>query len=190
MRKPRFIAENITYHITSRFIECRNAIEDDTLKALLEFCITLALEKYTFELINYQIMDNHIHLLIRTVPGGASISRIVQYIKSRFAHRYNKLHQRTGPVWNERFKDSIVEFADNPRMYLLNLIWYFANNPVRAGKVKSPLDSYFGGSKAYFDKNYRPQVKITYHKYFLELGTTIDECIEILHAYFRGEVWI
>jgi len=188
MRKLRFIAPNITYHVTSRIIECRNMMEEDSIKALFEYCITLALEKYEFELINYQIMDNHIHLLIRTVEGGASISRIVQYIKSRFAQRFNRMMQRTGPVWNERFKDSIVEFADNPRMYLFNLLWYFANNPVRAGKVKSPFESYFGGSRAYFDRNYRPTVKITLHQYFLELGNTLEQCIERLCAYCRGEL--
>jgi putative transposase len=165
-------------------------MEDDSIKTLFEYCITLALEKYPFELINYQIMDNHVHLLIRTVEGGASISRIVQYIKSRFAQRFNRMMQRTGPVWNERFKDSIVEFADNPRMYLLNLIWYFANNPVRAGKVESPFESYFGGSKAYFDKNFSPNVKITLHQYFLELGDTLEESIEKLLSYFRGELWL
>ena len=187
MRKPRYIAPNITYHVTSRLIECRNMMEDDSINALFEYCITLALEKYPFELINYQIMDNHVHLLIRTVEGGASISRIVQYIKSRFAQRFNRMMQRTGPVWNERFKDSIVEFADNPRMYLLNLIWYFANNPVRAGKVQSPFESYYGGSKAYFDKNFSPNVKITLHQYFLELGDTVEECIALFVAHVKGE---
>ncbi|MEW6525826.1 MAG: transposase, partial [Spirochaetota bacterium] len=160
------------------------------IKALFEYCIMLAQAKYPFELINYQIMDNHIHLLIRTVEGGATISRIVQYIKSRFAQRFNTMMQRTGPVWNERFKDSIVEFADNPRIYLLNLLWYFANNPVRAGKVKSPFESYFGGSKAYFDSNYRPSIKITLHQYFLELGDTLEECIACFLAYYNGELWL
>ena len=88
MRKPRFIAPNITYHVTSRLIECRNIMAQDSIKALFEFCLALAQTKYRFELINYQIMDNHIHLLIRTLPGEASISRIVQYIKSRFAQRF------------------------------------------------------------------------------------------------------
>lgn len=188
MRKPRYIAPNITYHVTSRLIECKNHLEDDTLKALFEDCIAQALEKYDFELVNYQIMDNHVHLLIKTLPQGASISRIMQYIKSRFARRFNTLLKRTGPVWNERFKDSIVEFADNPRIYLLNLLWYFANNPVRAGKVKSPFESYFGASKAYFDKNFIPTIKITLHEYFLELGTTLEECIATFLAYVTGEL--
>lgn len=188
MRKPRFIAPNITYHVTSRIIECKNHMEEDDIKALFEHCIALALEKYAFELINYQIMDNHVHLLIKTLPGEASISRIIQYIKSRFAQKFNKLVKRMGPVWNERFKDSIVEHADNPRLYLLNLIWYFANNPVRAGKVKSPFESYFGASQAYFDRNFCPNVKITLHQYFLELGDTFDDCIDSFLAYVKGEL--
>ncbi len=188
MRKPRIIAPNLTYHVTSRLIECKNLLSDDAMKAILEYYLMRAQEKYSFKLINYQIMDNHIHLLITTVPDGATISRIVQYIKARFAQKYNKLTGRTGPVWNERFKDTIVEFAENPRMYLLNLIWYFANNPVRAGKIKSPFENYFGGSKAYFDKNYRSHIKITHHDYFLELGNSLEECIERFKAFVRGEL--
>jgi hypothetical protein len=54
--------------------------------------------------------------------------------------------------------------------------------------VKSPFESYFGGSKAYFDSNYRPHLKITLHQHFLELGDTLEECIERLCAYCRGEL--
>ncbi|MCX8124955.1 MAG: hypothetical protein N3F66_12450, partial [Spirochaetes bacterium] len=57
-----------------------------------------------------------------------------------------------------------------------------------AGKVKSPFESYFGGSKAYFDSNYRPHLKITLHQYFLQLGDTLEECCQRLCAYCRGEL--
>ena len=189
-RQARERSSSGIYHIMLRGINRQDIFHDKQDK--MRFIETLKNYKSIceYKIYGYCLMSNHIHLLIRTLPGEASISRIVQYIKSRFAYRFNKLHQRTGPVWNERFKDSIVEFADNPRLYLLNLIWYFANNPVKAGKVQSPFESYFGGSKAYFDKNYHPPVTITYHTYFLELGKTIDECIEILLAYIRGEIWI
>lgn len=182
MRKLR-IHGVYTYHTTSRMIECRNLMEDDAIKALLEYCIEMAQEKYDFHLINYQIMDNHLHLLIKTVEGGATISRIMQYIKSQFARRLNKLLKRIGPVWNERFKDSIVEISDNPRQYFFNLIWYFANNPVKAGKIKSPFISYYGGSQAYFDKTFKSNLKLTLHHFFLELGEKFEDCSSLLLSY-------
>jgi len=52
---------------------------------------------------------------------------------------------------------------------------YFANNPVCAGKVKEPFESYFSGSNAYFISNYRPEnVKVTHHDYFIELGDSLE----------------
>ncbi len=190
MRKKRFHGEGITYHIISRLIECKNHMAEDEIKALFEESIRLSQAKYKFELANYQIMDNHVHLLIKTLPGEANISRIMQYIKSRFARRFNKYFKRTGPVWNERFKDRIVEHTDSPQLYLLNLIWYFANNPVRAGKIKDAQQSWWGASRAYFDKHYKPNVTITLHKLFLALGRTIDECIVTFLRVIEGEYWI
>lgn len=190
MRKDRLYIDNATYHTMSRAIELRGIMTPEDIKSLFEECLKKALAKYKFELCDYQIMDNHFHLLIRVLPGEANISRIMQYIKSRFARRFNYLTKRTGPVWNERFKDTIVELADSPRLYLFNLIWYFANNPVKAGKIQSPFESWWGASKAYFDAHFKPSVPITLHKYFLELGATINECIETLKGVLRGEVWI
>lgn len=188
MRKHRIIQPRLTYHAVSRIIELRNLMEDDTIKALLEYCIDMALNKYAFQLINYQIMDNHVHLLIRTIDDGATISQIMQYIKSIFARKLNKLLKRIGPVWNERFNDTIVDFAEDPQKYLCNLIWYFANNPVRAKKIKSPFESYFGASRAYFDKHFKPTLKITLHYYFLQLGETLDDCIAMLISYGRSDM--
>ncbi len=185
MRKTRILG-CYTYHIASRLIECRNLMEDEAIKELLEYCIEMAQNKYDFRLINYQIMDNHVHLLIQTVEGGATISRIMQHIKSNFARKLNKLLKRTGPVWNERFKDKIVELSDNPRQYFFNLIWYFANNPVKAGKVKSPFINYYGGSQAYFDKSFKPNLKLTLHAFFLELGEKFDDCASILLSHVFG----
>lgn len=190
MYKRRLHLDNVTYHTTSRTIELRGIMATKDVKQLFEECLQKALKKYKFELCDYQIMDNHFHLLIRVLPGEANISRIMQYIKSRFARRFNYLTKRTGPVWNERFKDTIVELADNPRLYFCNLIWYFANNPVKAGKIQSPFESWWGASKAYFDAHFKPNIPITLHKYFLDLGRTIEECIETLKAILRGEVWI
>jgi putative transposase len=190
MRKKRLNLEGCTYHTMSRLIELRNLLALDEMKVLFEESIRMAQEKYQFELANYQIMDNHVHLLIKTLPGEAGISRIMQNIKSRFAQKFNALTKRTGPVWNERFKDTIVEFADNPRLYLFTLILYFANNPVRAGKVKSPTESWWGASKAYFDTHFKPNVAITLHKFFLDLGRTIEECIETLQRILCGDLWI
>ena len=94
MARPlRKCEPNLTYHIYSRCIEKRFMIEDDSLKEMLIKIMIQTQKKYLFNLISYEIMDNHFHFIIQTVEGGATISRIMQYIKARFAERFNNLHQ-------------------------------------------------------------------------------------------------
>lgn len=103
---------------------------DDYFKDMFIETIQRTQEKYDFELNFYQIMDNHFHLIIKTVNNDATISRIMQYIKSRFAESFNRATNRIGPFWNERFKDIIVEKQESPIYFLLWLLWYLACNPV------------------------------------------------------------
>ncbi|MDR2419402.1 MAG: transposase [Treponema sp.] len=59
-----------------------------------------AKEKYPFQLLNFCIMDNHIHLLIKPAPGQ-SLSKIMQWIKGNFAKYWNKVHNKQGDISGE-----------------------------------------------------------------------------------------
>ncbi|MEW6525220.1 MAG: transposase [Spirochaetota bacterium] len=169
-RKLRVQMPGLTYHITSRSIEWRNMLEEDYFKACFVEILRRAKEKYPFKLIAYCIMDNHIHLVIHTVDDGAPIGRIMQYIKARFAELYNKLTGRTGPFWNERYKDSIVEFAKDGFHYLLWLLWYLAYNPVRKNLCSDPTKYHYSSIQANLDENADVGVPIDHHEYFMQLG--------------------
>jgi len=153
-------------------------MKPDFFKDIMLNITARSLEKYNFELISYQIMDNHFHFVIKTVEDGASISRIMQYIKARFAEAYNRKTNRIGAFWSERFKDQIVEYSDNPTLYLLWLLWYLAFNPVRKQFVRDPREYDYGCIKAYLDESYTPKVKITHHPCFLSLGSTFSERVK------------
>ena len=94
--------------------------------------LNLALEKYDFELVSYSIMDNHFHFYIKTLDDGETISRIMQFIKSQFARRYNRMMDRTGPFWNERFTNLIVERTKDPVQTFWIVFLYVGYNPVRS----------------------------------------------------------
>jgi len=145
------------------------------IKDLLIDIILTSQKMFMYQLIGYEIMDNHIHLIIRTVEGGASISQIMQYIKGNFAKSYNRRMMRTGPFWNERFGDSIIEESDNPVAYLLWLIWYLAYNPVRKRKTSDPRNYRYTSLNSYLDESYKGPLEITLHDYFIKLGNTAIE---------------
>ena len=176
-RKPRICLANITYHVYSRCIEWRDMMSEDFFKDLFIEVLIKTQEKYDFELNFYEIMNNHFHLIIKTVEEGESISRIMQYIKSRFAERFNKITNRFGTFWSERFKDVIVEMQDNPLNYLLWLLWYLAFNPVRKYIVSDPRDYVYGCINSYLNENTKQPLKITLHEYFLLLGSSFKDCI-------------
>jgi REP element-mobilizing transposase RayT len=132
-------------------------------------------ELYDYELIAGEIVGNHIHMLIRTCEGKETISRIMQYVKARMAEQYNRAMNRTGPFWNERFGSSVIEEAENPKEYLLWLLWYIGYNPVRKGLSRDPRHNDIGFINCYLDKDFIPPVKITLHSIFLNLADTFEE---------------
>jgi hypothetical protein len=64
----------------------------------------------------------------------ANLSEYVKEIKQSFSRFYNKLHNRKGFFWSERFKSVIVDNGDT----LINCLAYIDLNPVRAGLVEKP----------------------------------------------------
>ena len=85
-----------------------------------------------FELLYYVLMNNHFHLVVRmqTEP----ISRVMHRISLTYSKYYNRMHQCSGSAYGQRFH----AFNVHDRKYLLQLILYIANNPVRAGLVTHP----------------------------------------------------
>lgn len=177
-RKQRICIPGTTCHTTSRCIEKKPLMKTDKMKDLMIEVIKLSLEKYNFQMIEYAIMDNHFHFYIRTLKDGENISRIMQFIKSQFARRYNKLMNRTGPFWNERFSDTIIELTENPEQTFWYIFMYIAYNPVKSNYVKDPRQYPYGSILSYLDEEYISPVPITLHKYFLKLGHNFRERVK------------
>lgn len=176
MSRPlRVCLPDITYHVFSRCLEWKNMMAEDFFKDILIDVLAKSQEKYDYELIFYEILDNHFHFIIKTVNGGATISRILQFIKARFAEKFNKIMDRIGPFWNERFKDIIIDFQDNPLNYFLWLLWYIAFNPVRKNIVQDPREYKYGCINNYLSDNYLNPLKIVRHYFFNLLGNTFED---------------
>ena len=191
-RSNRICEPNLTYHAYSRCIDKANLMKNDNLKNLMLKVLEETLEKLNFDLNAFEILDNHFHFIIRTKPKGESISQIMQRIKSVFAKRYNKLHGRTGPFWNERYGSKIVEDARDPSRYFLNLLWYLAHNSYRKGKVNDPRDYKYSSIRCYLEKNCKSKLKITLHQIFENLGKNFEERLKIfldLEIKYRESLW-
>ncbi len=174
-RKVRPILAKVSYHAFSRCINGMDLMANDYIKELLLEVIAETQELYEFELQFIEILDNHVHMVIKTLNDKHTISKIMQRIKSVFARRYNKLHGRKGPFWNERFGSKIVEHVEDAVKYALYLLWYCAYNIVRKKKVDDPRDYKYGTINAYLTENFKFPVKITLSSFFIDLGRSFEE---------------
>lgn len=81
----------------------------------------------------YCLMTNHIHVLM-TPSSTAACSALMGSVAQRYATYFNRKHQRTGTLWEGRFRSCLVESA----RYVLACYRYVELNPVRAGIVSHP----------------------------------------------------
>ena len=64
------------------------------------------------------------------------LSEFMKSLLERFTKWFNRMHSRTGTLWEDRFKSLIVESGVAAR----TMAAYIDLNPVRAGMVKDPAD--------------------------------------------------
>ncbi len=145
MRKPRILAsagKEGKYSICARanlgeFILQTAAIKDMFLEILQE---ARDRKKYRFGVLNFCIMDNHIHLILRVDPGE-SLSRIMQWLLSVFAMRFNDIFERKGHVWYDRFKSALIE----AQKHMMDVFMYVINNPVKAKMATKASEYKYSG---------------------------------------------
>lgn len=94
-----------------------------------------ACEKHDCDLHAYVLMTNHVHLLI-TPNAENALSKMMQMIGRYYVQYFNHTHQRTGTLWEGRYKATLI---DSDR-YALICYRYIELNPVRAKMVAHPVE--------------------------------------------------
>ena len=90
-------------------------------------------EKFNFKIFAYCLMTNHIHLLLKTSLEG-TISQIMKAITIAHTRHYHFKYNTSGHIWQGRFKSPLVSNDE----YLLAVMRYVEQNPLRAGMVDDP----------------------------------------------------
>jgi hypothetical protein len=88
-------------------------------------------------------MDNHVHLVLER--GAVPLSRIMLTLQSAYTQRFNRRHNRVGHLFQGRYKSFLVE----KELYLLALIRYVHENPVKAHVVERPQDYVWSSEGCY-----------------------------------------
>ncbi|WP_176431624.1 transposase [Anaerovirgula multivorans] len=126
-RKPRIHYPGALYHVMVRGNNGENVLSEEIHKNKYLDIIASYKDKISFILYAHCIMDNHAHLLIEVTD--VPLSQIMQRIQQVYTQWFNRKYNRTGHVFQQRYKALLCD-KDN---YLLQLIRYIHNNPVKAG---------------------------------------------------------
>lgn len=85
---------------------------------------------FSYNLYSYVIMPNHVHLEIK--DNKNNLSKIMQYIQISYASYFNKKYNRTGHLFQDRYRSKPVESNE----YVIKLMRYIHQNPVAAAICK------------------------------------------------------
>ena len=129
-RTSRQRSESGYYHVMIRGNNKNSIFKGKEEKEKLYEIIRKNKKEEGWKLIAYCIMNNHAHLLIQ--EGTREISVIMKKINVAYAMYYNKRHKMVGHVFQDRYKSEAI--ADN--RYLLAVIRYIHQNPVKSGIVE------------------------------------------------------
>lgn len=133
-RRPRIHYSGAIYHVYDRGVDRRPTfIDEQDYRSFVRTMTRITHETNTV-ILAYCLMPNHFHLEVKvsTIPLG----RVIQRILTAYVKTFNARHGRTGHLFEGRHKAKIC-LTDR---YVMQLIQYIQNNPVRANLVKTPED--------------------------------------------------
>ncbi len=147
-RKPREKSESGIYHVIVRGIGQQDIFhEDDDFERYLETARKVSLESGV-SVLGYCLMSNHVHLLLRENDGDVSV--FMKRLGVSYAYWYNRKYERTGHVFQDRFKSECVE----DDAYLLTVIRYIHRNPVKALITAKPEEYEWSSCAAYYEADH------------------------------------
>ncbi len=154
-RQARKQAESGIYHVMLRGINQQQIFEDEEDNQKFLQVLKECKEVSEFQLLAYCLMGNHVHLLIR--EGTESLEQVFKRIGGRFVYWYNVKYQRVGHLFQDRFKSEPVD-SDG---YLLTVIRYIHQNPVKAGLCTRSEDYAYSSWREYLTKPWLADVDVT-----------------------------
>jgi REP element-mobilizing transposase RayT len=132
------------FHLISRFFEKRFMLDSDGARRKYLELVARTAGAVDAQVLGYCLMSSHVHMVVRA--GDMPLERLLKPVNTGFAVWKNlQLGGRKGPVFADRYKAILVD-GD---AYLLELLAYVHNNPVRAGLAATAAESDWSSHRAY-----------------------------------------
>ena len=186
-RGARVLSETGIYHVMLR--------GNDKKEIFLKYAdyekfiniVENAQEKSLFKVYAYCLMNNHVHILLKT--NNEEIGDSIKRIAISYAQYHNKKYDRTGHLFQNRFKSEPI----NDDTYLLAVVRYIHQNPLKA-KLVTSVENYKWSSFSEYTNNKPLLIDRSFIlEYFKDIDDFIrfnkefneDECLE----YYESKNW-
>lgn len=166
-RLPRIDIPGLPQHVVQRGADRAVCFRTDDDREVYLDLLARASAEYGCALHAYALMTNHVHLLVTPEERGG-MSNMMWSLGSRYVRYFNDQHERTGTLWEGRFRSSVVDTG----RYVMACYRYIELNPVRARIVDTP-ESYVWSS-ARCNALGDPDPLVTPHGTYLGMAT--DPC--------------
>ncbi len=176
-RRPRRRSESGLYHVMLRGINKQIIFESDDDRFQLLSTIKRFVDTNKFVLYGYCLMDNHIHLLIQELEDD--ISNAIKRISSSYVLWYNKKYERSGHLFQERFKSEPVEH-DN---YFMMTLRYIHQNPIKARLCKELLEYKWASYREYISEPIIIDTELCLNLFSPDEDKAVDLFIEYMNQY-------
>jgi REP element-mobilizing transposase RayT len=123
-------ATGVAQHVMVRGIEGRRIFCDDVDREDFVERLDRLVPELGFLCYAWAFLPNHAHLVLQT--GPVPLSRLMARLGTGYARRFNERHERSGHLFQNRFRSRVVE-ADRD---LLGVVLYVHRNPLEAGLVR------------------------------------------------------
>lgn len=167
-RRPRFCPAGLPVHVVQRGNNRQVCFATDADIAAYANWLGEYAKKFSVEIHGWVFMTNHVHLLL-TPKDDSGVSKLMQTLGRLYVRHFNYSYQRTGTLFEGRYKSSVVQQEE----YLLSCLRYIELNPVRAGMVVDPGDYRWSSYRAHA-LGLKPKMW-TPHPLYLGLGNTNHE---------------
>ena len=180
-RLPRFVIPGQPQHVILRGnnraeIFCADA---DYLFYLEK--LQLACNTHGCDIHAYVLMTNHVHLLV-TPHEEQSLPKAMQMLGRYYVQYYNYCYQRTGTLWEGRYKATLID-SD---AYLLTCMRYLELNPVRARMAAHPSE--YPWSSYHHNALGQPNELVTPHLEYQRLGKSDEERQAAYRQLFKSHI--
>ena len=167
-RSRRIFIPGLSAHVIQRGNNRMSIFRRDVDYKFFIAFLQRAAGRYGVDIHGYVFMTNHVHLIV-TPRDALSLPHAMQHVGARYSSYYNRKYERTGTIWNGRYRSLPIQ----DERYWLTCLRYVEQNPVRAAMVDTP-DRYQWSSYGAHALGAWPEW-LTAHRVYLALGHTPAE---------------